>query len=469
VWAEQPDSARSLLENLEPEVERVYLIGEYPGLETLRAFATGELPPGWEHDDAGHYLEGAGPTLRYRVGRRRVEVLRAAPWYGDGAYAPDDAAAAWELTTRAIHTAFPGEPPLLSTPATTGRELLARCLPRGHEWPTLPDEQQRLVRGDAGQGRIEVLPRAGDTIPGLYLYDGRLMYAALCWGLPAGEPWHDGAPDADYLGQTRARYRASFTVPADWRERCRCGAPGHPGIGLLPVKVDGGQGWRYPAEPRETGAGWWDGAELAVALAHGWPVSIHERLAWPDTTDALRGWADRLVRARDAVPREGADERRAVIDLARAAVRAIVLHGIGALHGTAHHVTRTAPADQLAAVPADARNLRFAGDSLLWAEPRPAAWPEMAHPEWTAAIWARARARLLSGPGHAGALNVPAGDVLAFRTDAVYLTAPADWPDDGKAGRLREVLRARGPHPTPRDPGALLRLRDQLAKGPTND
>jgi len=447
-------------------VQRLYLVGRRPGgvqgggTDGLRRWAAGTLPPGWFESPRGHYLEGEHPILRYHGPHGLLEVGRAAAWYGEGSYTAADALDAWRLLGAELDRDFPGCQ-LLGSPAATGRELFQRVIPFGKTWPTLARDHQDLVRAHAGQGRIELLDRAAPTVPALHVYDGRLFYAALCWGLPAGPAEHVRCDE--YLGQRRARYLAQVTVPFDWDTACVCGAPGHPGIGVLPWWDDSDHHWRYPSEQRRSFTGWWDGAELWAAVAHGWDVRPSEALLFQEYAGAgpLDGWSHRLIACRQRLARF---EQGPASVLAQRAIRNVILHAIGAFTGRTHRVTRSLPIDQADEVPAAARDLRVEADRIVWAEYQEATQPGLSHPEWSAAIWARARARLLDGPGvpedrrRTGALKVPAGDVLAFRTDALYLTRDPGWRDDGHAGRLRLTRSIAGPSPTPRTAAELLAM-----------
>jgi hypothetical protein len=133
--------------------------------------------------------------------------------------------------------------------------------------------------------------------------------------------------------------------------------------------------------------------------------------------------------------------------------------------GARHNVTRSAPLASNPELPEGATSPRIEGDSLVWAERRPVPWPEMVHPEWPAAVWARCRVRMLDSPTprkgvRAGALHVPAAELLAIRTDALYLTRDPGWADDGEPGRLRRKSARPGPLPAPSTVGQLLALRD---------
>ncbi|MCZ9340302.1 hypothetical protein NGM37_21325, partial [Streptomyces sp. TRM76130] len=77
-----------------------------------------------------------------------------------------------------------------------------------------------------------------------------------------------------------------------------------------------------------------------------------------------------------------------------------------------------------------------------------------AHPEWAAAIWSAARAALLTqrhrdDDTYAGALHTLPGTVVAFRTDALYLTQPHDWPYHHQPGDYLLRGRLTGPVTAP--------------------
>lgn len=423
-------SLADTLDGLGADTERVYVSGSMVEASAeLLDWAT--LPEGWEH--GGHYLRLPHPIFRcVRPDGREVEVHRADAYFGSGVTPAAAAAGADELVGQ-LGDRFDGAG-MLATPATTGRELILRSLPPG-AFSCLADDHQDLIRSTSGQGRIEMLWSGGD-LGELAEYDGRFMYAALCWGLGAGPAVHDDRPV--WEPRARGRYRVRFTVPAGWEH-----------VGILGVMS--GDGWEYPTEGvHET---WADGAELLVAEKHGWTFDVLERLLLADgKADPLRRWADRLVAAREAVS----------TDEARSALRSILLHGLGALHGRPSTVTKVTAADE---VPADAELVRVEGDRVVWtAAGATAKWAAMSHPEWTSAVWARARARLLDGPRGVGALHVPRSDLVAFRTDAIYLAGRRpDWEhaDDGKPGRFRLVGHTVGPMAGPTTSAELLRLKGE--------
>jgi hypothetical protein len=442
-----------LLAGLPDDVRAVQLVGARPGGDADGFARWRESCAGWVEGE--HYVESLMfPVLRYEREGRRVDVSRAASWFGEGAYTVEQARDAMAATARIVGELFAGAE-LWATPATTGRELWRASIPAGRSWPVLDDETQQLIRSTSGQGRVE-LRDVGDELPGLAELDGRFMYGALCWGLPTGRPTRGRGEAPGWRPQTRGRFHCRWTVPAGWDH-----------VGLLPAKDDAG-GWRYPAAPGEVAEGWVDGAELALARAQGWPVDVLEHLVFvgEDGGDPMRAWADKLVTAwgRAGELRGVADEPAVdYVPLVQAAIRSILLHGIGAFAGRPHMVTRSA--DDAAAIPRGAVMPRWEGERWVWGERAASAMPELSHPEWATAVWARCRVRLLDGPTgsrsvRSGALHVPASSVVAMRTDALYLTERPAWPDDGKVGRLRVKAWQEGPLRAPRTVTELLRLRE---------
>lgn len=463
-------------------VEVVFLTGPPISTVELQDWLREPLPAWWHH--GAHYLSLPHPVLRFEqrldgVPLRRVEVHRAAAYFGEGDYSPDDAGRAWRRLGALIGGQF-DEGRLLSTPATTGRYLLARSIPQGREWPTLELETQDFLRATTGQARVQMFGRTGRR-ERLEEWDGRLMYGALCSNLGAGEPVRDAVDKYEGYGR-QGRYLVRFTVPRDWRRRCDCGTPGHDGIGLLGVR-DEGSGWRWPAAPGETATTWADGIEVAIALEHGWRLQILERLLYPmpaypivrrhngqaNRRGPLDAWAGGLLKIRGRPHAAGAELLEGLVD---AGVRSILLFGLGSLHGTPRRVTHVVTMEeaQAGAIPRSASNvLPLGAELMVWTEPEAHTWAEMSHPEWTAGVWARARARLLSAPmgngRRAGMLYVPAVDVVAARTDALWLTCSPAWVDDGAAGRFRRVFSHGEPFELPSTEAGLFRLRSAVSRG----
>jgi len=456
-----------VLTGLPAEVVRVYLTGPRPGggsPDQSRAWVLGQLPEGWAPDPMGHYL--ADPELpvgRFRMGEgkgaRRVELHRVGVWGMDDATSPELARQVMSEVDRALHEGFAsgsgvakleGHGSWLSTPATTGRELARSSVPFDRSadcsarFPVLSDDLAALVRSTSTQGRSQLLD-VGPELPALHYLDARFAYAALLAELPIGPgALVDGGTFDPYAP---ARYEVRATVPDGWDH-----------VGLLGVK-DGADGWLWPSTPGERFTTWADPSELNVAQHHGWTFDVVRTLHYAGRAKVLDGWGRALVRARDAIAAHEAKGEIAsdVADLARGAVRAILLHGIGAFQASPRKITRTGTDPSKAPAGADRHQV---GDRWVWTETMGAAQPELAHPEWSAAIWARCRARLLDSPGpngtRAGALTLPRDQVVAFRTDAIWTTADPGWPDDGKAGRYRVKTRVEGPIAAPRTIADLL-------------
>ena len=396
------------------------------------------------------YTEGHYPRI---AGDGGGEVSWAAQWFGPGDYSPTTAAQVWEAVETTLQREWRDESArLYGTPSTTGRDLWARCIGDGEAWPVLPAELQDIVRASAGQGRMETFQRGAEALPMLYEYDARMAYAALLRNLPVGEPVQVARRNIEAWQQahpySEGRYRVTWKAPEGWKWPGLL--PTHSGAGAL-------RAWEWPRSSDVPS--WCGGAELWVALQHGWTVRYHDAWVWPKSGDPLRKWQSRLLRVLANLSNElEASEQRA---MARQAVRAILLHTIGAFHGSPRKVSHSGVKP-----PDDALGIRVIrrrpGAPPLWAwyTLEAPAWPEMVHPEWSATVWGRARARLAySHRGEAGFLTLPPGAVVALRTDAIYTTEPTGWTDDnGDPGHytLRGVYP--GPHAWPRNGLDVLKI-----------
>lgn len=414
VWPNESNPADLTVHALRGK--RVFIVGKP---QTGGAVAVASAP-----DAARCYTDGHFPLV---VCANKASVTYAASWFGEGDYSPADAEQVWHwLETSLVREFRDNGARLLLTPATTGRDLFARCVPAGDGWPVLTPDVQAMIRSTAGQGRMETLrppPAHSGTISVLHEYDARMAYVSLLRELPIGEPLHYRGGLAEQWATEHpyheGRYRVTWKAPGGWR---------HPGI--LPAHGDTSDGpdWVWPA----AGAGWCSGAELFTAWRAGWTVNVHEAYVWPERGDPFRTWRDRLLRVlalADELPH---------VRMVRNAIRAIILHTIGAIHGAPHKTSHYGPNP-----PDNARHVRLLRDGrFAWETQSLPAWPEMVHPEWSSAIWGRARARLLlSHNGRAGALTVNPASLVAFRTDAIYTTTPTRWEehDLGQPGRYRHA------------------------------
>jgi hypothetical protein len=141
------------------------------------------------------------------------------------------------------------------------------------------------------------------------------------------------------------------------------------------------------------------------------------------------------------------------------------MYGIGSFAQRPRTVTGTTPRTHERDVPADAEIIGFDDQTITWQRPTGFTRDPYAHPEWAAGIWSGARAALLSmrmraDDTYVGALHAPPGSIVAFRTDAVYLTGPQAWPYHGQPGDYLYKGHLTGPVPAPAMEEELLALRD---------
>jgi hypothetical protein len=452
------DMAADVLAGIPADVERVFLCGPPPqgpggnNAERVRSWGLQPLGPDWEISAKGHYTKDVdSPCFRFarQDPDRQVEILFGSSWFG-----PDvDALSgreAWQVLRRQVATHFPGAG-LLSTPATTGRDLWRRTIPAGKAWPVMSTELRNLVASTSGQGRMELLaPAEGiDSIDAFTYLDARFAYAALTWGMPVGEPehWPTGPLEEDLAGvlKRRGRWLVRFRIPDAWAH-----------VGILPVK-DAAGGWSYPAEPGTEATTWADACEVSLAHMQGWSIELLEGFTWAEGKP-LDVWARKLKDIHTVLA--------SAEPIAARGARAMLLHAVGAFATRSHMISKSVPLADEDQVPANAQ-VTIVDDKLVWEEPQEqSAWTlNQAHPEWSACIWARARVRLLDAPGpdgtRTGALHVPRDQVVAFRTDAVYLSQDPGWPDDGKIGRFRTKGHIDQIRPWPMTNAELFRLRDE--------
>lgn len=400
----------------------------------VRAWATAGTPEGWVAGE--HYLSDPDtPTLKFARAddpARRVTIIRGAAWWGESDADADTCMAAWTGVQNALDKIAPFTGAQLhDSPAQTGRALWRRTIPEGKGYEVLSDELRELIRTTSGQGRVEVLPPAGDAPAGATIMDGRFMYAALTWGMPVGPPrrW-TGAElraladrDREAVLRGRGRWHITARVPAGWDH-----------VGMLMAPRDG-RGWCYPSTPGETFTTWADGSEVWAALARGWEVQTHEGITWKEGKP-LDVWRDHLV----SIWRSAQQSPAPAAQLGAKMIRSILLFTLGGFATGARTITRTVSVDEAGIIPAGAEVSRVGDDRLTYEMPGviPAAVREALHPEWSATVWARARGRLLTGRGGVGALHLPRASVMGFATDALYLAGPAPaWADNGEPGQFR--------------------------------
>lgn len=440
-------SVGEMLATVPAHVRRVYVTGDVPGghgIAGLRTWALAIAPPWKPLGD--QYVSVAQPRLTYRheLTGQRVTIMRADSWFGDAD--PSTCATAWEMLGDALTVAWSARAAadgprsrvhLVGYPVTTGRLLLERqwTEQRRRFVPLSPDLQQ-LVRDTATQGRFQLGPAAdAGADDGLWIYDAAFMYAACANELPTGPVEHDnGTAVEPYV---RGRYRVQFRAPRSWRH-----------IGILGVRdpESGAMTWPADAGWHET---WADGCEVQLAQSYGWTVRPVERLLWRERSGRpLDTWARRIVKLRGELEHVS-PELEPIAGAMRSALRGMLVQTIGAMTGAPRKMTRTAPVDRLDMLPADSLEpVTFQGDAWTWVEAVAPAHESMQHPEWSAHVWAKARARLLQDRAGAGALTIPPADVFALALDSIATTAPVPWwSSSGRVGEFR--LKSRVPGPVP--------------------
>ncbi|MEU6182943.1 hypothetical protein [Streptomyces coeruleorubidus] len=472
-------------------VERIYITAgapwhrdadRYPYLRDAVAAWLNAPIPGWRTDTgrgrdrmAGHFVHARNPVGRYQRehGEQHVEIRSVGEWFDVDGDAPHIVRDAFVLLWQALRRHWP-DAVLMGSPSQTGRDLWTRTIPtRGQHadgFPVLSEELRGLLHATAGQGRNELLtpPRVPEQLPELVEYDRTFAYAKHTWKSPVGTPRRiTAATFASWSEkeQMRALYgcghwQVRVTVPDTWNH-----------IGLLPAPAPGDRAWHYPAAPGTTFTTWAGGPEIHTALANPiapWKIEILDGILWDDGKP-LDDWAKKLKETWTNLSAQahfqGDPQQARAAHLASRAVRSILLYGIGSFAQRPRMVTGTTPRSLERDVPPDAEIIGFDDELITWQKPTGFSRDPNAHPEWAAAIWSAARAALLTqrhrdDDTYAGALHTPPGTVVAFRTDALYLTQPHNWPHHHQPGDYLLRGRLAGPVTAPTTEEELLTLRD---------
>ncbi|MFE6162135.1 hypothetical protein ACFQ7F_24855 [Streptomyces sp. NPDC056486] len=472
-------------------VERIYITGgdpwhrdteRYPYLRDAVAAWLNAPTPGWRTDTgrgkdrmAGHFVHPRTPVARYQRDdeSQHVEIRSMGEWFDLDGDEPAVARDAFVLLWQALRRHF-DDAVIMGSPSQTGRDLWTRTIPaRGQHaegYPVLSEELRGLLHATAGQGRTELItpPRVPDQLPGLVEYDRTFAYAKHTWKSPVGTPRRITArtfASWSQKEQTKALYgcghwHVRVTVPDTWNH-----------VGILPAAAPGDRAWHYPSTPGTTFTTWAGGPEIHTALSNPlqpWKIEILDGILFDDGKP-LDDWAKKLKEAWTNLTtqshfQQDRSQARAA-HLASRAVRAILLYGIGSFAQRPRMVTGTTPRTLEREVPADAEIIGFDDDLITWQKPTGFSRDPNAHPEWAAAIWSGARAALLSQrhreqDTYAGALHTPPGSVVAFRTDALYLTSTHNWPYQHQPGDYLHKGHLTGPLAAPASEEDLLALRD---------
>ncbi|MFE3504196.1 hypothetical protein ACFXPX_04435 [Kitasatospora sp. NPDC059146] len=429
---------------------------------------------------ASHLVHERKPVGRYRPADAErnagaVEILSAAQWFEPGGADAALVRDAFVLMRDALRRQW-DDAVMMSFPSSMGLDLWKRTIPVSGAfaggYPVMSAELRELVHETAGQGRTELIlpPRVPAELPGLAEYDRTLAYGRHTWRSGVGAPNRLTGrmfQTLDRKEQTRAlmapsHWQIRATVPEDWRH-----------VGLLPCPVPGDRAWEYPATPGTTFTTWASGAEINVALNNPqqtpWRIEILDGLVWKEAKP-LDDWSNKLKTAWSGLVNlsrvHGNERTRRAAHLASRGIRSILLYGIGKFAQRPGMNTGTTPSGQ--PVPDGAELIDDDGTVQTWRRLTTTDRDAFAHPEWAAGVWGGARAALLDMTikdgrnilARVGALHLPAGSVVALRTDAVYTTHPVEWPYRGQPGEYLAKGYLRGPVAAPRSEDDLLALRE---------
>jgi hypothetical protein len=479
---------------LAPGTERIYVTAgapwhqdaeRYPTLKEAVAAWLNSPSQRWTVDTgrgrdqmAGHFVHPRNPVGRYtRAGAERnaehVEIRSVNEWFDPAGADPTLVREAFFCLGKALKVKWP-DVVLKGSPSQTGKDLWARTIPPTGQWaggyPVLSEELRALFHATAGQGRTELLlpPKVPAELPGLVEYDRTFAYARHTWRSPVGTPRR--VTGAAFARLTEAEQKKLLMSPTHMQVRVTV-PHGWEHVGILPAPISGDRNWEYPSTPGETFTTWAGGAEVHAALSHRnpWRIEVLDALVFAEG-DAIDKWSKWLKEAWASLTAgaqiHGDARQRQALYLASRAVRSILLFGIGGFAQRPRLVTGTTSLDELHLLPEGAEILTHDERQVTWQRVSGFSRDDMAHPEWSASVWSGARAALLSMKMRSdnvsvGALHVPAGQVVAFRTDAIYLTARHDWPYHGEPGDYLLKGHLEGPLPAPGSEDELLALRDK--------
>lgn len=318
--------------------------------------------------------------------------------------------------------------PLLSTPSKTGQALLWESLPRGSDFPALPDDLATLIRGASPQHRLQRLRL--DYSEATHTYDGRWMYAgaALTDRLPIGGARRVGG----FTPYQPGWHHVVMRVPQTW---------GH--IGLIPVQsVESGEKtWSYPSDPGATFETWVSEPELTLALSHGWEIVEHLDGYEFDKGRPLAGWARKLIEMRERLQRGPAERGQSYQqrEFAAAACREVLNHTIGSFHVDTYEREGVFSQSEWKELVDQWGYTKVRTLEKLRGGKRRAVYParhtdrlSIYMPHWSAQIWALERAWIAKH-----ALMCDPALLVEIRGDAIYSTAPLPFTDNGNLSQLR--------------------------------
>ncbi|MFD5426353.1 Mucin-19 [Streptomyces sp. NPDC127084] len=458
------------------DVERIYITAGDPWHQNARGhqflkdavaeWLNGPLPEGWQVESsrgkdrqAGHLVHPRNPVGRWQRGKdQHTEIRSVGEWFDPAGADPGTVRAAFVELWKALRRYW-DDVVLMGSPSQTGRDLWSRTIPAkaGAKWadgyPVMSQEIRGLLHATAGQGRTELItpPRVPERVPGWYEADRTFAYAKHTWTSGVGVPQRVTA--AAFAAMSEKEQADALFSPSHWQVRVTI-PQSWDHVGLLPAPAPGERSWHYPYEGGRTFVTWAGGAEVNLALRNPlqpWRIEILDGLVW-EKGDPLKEWSNKLkdawrsLRALGEV--HGDEQQRQAARLASRAVRSILLYGIGTFAQRPRITTGSlelGAGGEVPEIPDGARLTGLTDTHATWERNTGFARDPYAHPEWAAGVWSAARAALLSGPtgtkdpatgkpARAGALHLPAGAILAFRTDAIYSSVRPDWPYSGEPG-----------------------------------
>ncbi|MBP5880781.1 Mucin-19 [Streptomyces caniscabiei] len=476
VYATVPDS-----------VERIYITAgdpwhrdadRYPFLRDAVAAWLNAPVPGWQVESsrgkdrlAGHLVHPRNPVGRWQRGDQHAEIRSVGEWFDPGDADPATVRDAFVLLWKQLRHHW-SDVVLMGAPSQTGRDLWSRTISgkTGSRWsegyPVMSEEIRGLLHATAGQGRTELIvpPRVPEKLPQLVEYDRTFAYAKHTWASGVGAPRRITAQA--FAAMSEKEQTNALFAPSHWQIRVTV-PDGWNHVGILPAPAAGDRAWHYPAEPGQTFVTWAGGAEVNLALRNPiapWRIEILDGLLWESGTP-LREWSTKLKDAWSSLQAlaavHGDERQRLAAHLASRAVRSILLYGIGGFAQRPRITTSSVPVGREHEIPAGAQIIGTDGQTITWQRHGGFSRDPYAHPEWAAGVWSGARAALLSTKMRednvfVGALHLPPGSVVAFRTDAIYTTADVDWPYHGQPGDYLKKGRLTGPFTGPRTEEELL-------------
>jgi hypothetical protein len=349
-------------------------------------------------------------------------------WFGEKVNADTAQRAITRIATCISHDANGAA--IKRTPTMTGIYMLKRLLPYGHEYPSLPEEIQKLIRTNFTQARFESFPCSTQSI---YIYDARLAYLACVREVPCALTGVvEQETTSEFAGKyQKAIYRVEVTIPSTWSH-----------IGLVPRRPKQYQQyWDFPRTPGESWECWLTAEEVLLLVEKQWPHVIRERILFSKGAgcDPLRAFGEKLserIEQLDNGIKSHPDDEE--LKLIRHGLRAIALNAIGYLHTSGARKYKVfQPGER---IPED---LQFEPDFSVshtrtgiqcsWSVPHTGMLGQFNHPEWSSYVWAKNRIRVTDFVLDHFTLD----QVIAIHNDAVYVPEKTDIPTTTKVGAYR--------------------------------